>query len=75
MNRREMGEKGTDLLWPHGGRIAFLMEEDKPLDPIHICLFRAKTVVFEPDCRAYLGEEFRLVRHVVHTVYSPRVFV
>jgi hypothetical protein len=46
----------------------FGMGEDKAFNPAQLGLFRANAVVFEPDGRAYLVEEFRLVRHVVHTV-------
>jgi hypothetical protein len=42
----------------------FVVEQDKAFDPVHIGLFGANAVVFEPDFMADLIEEFRLVGHI-----------
>src|SRR5439155_497519 len=43
----EMCEKDADFWGPHVRRVAFLMEENKALSPLHIRLFCSDTQVFE----------------------------
>jgi hypothetical protein len=42
-----MGEKGADFWGAHVRRVALVMEENKAPGPLHICLFRSDTQVFE----------------------------
>ena len=43
----------------------FVVGQDKAFDPVHVGLFGANAVVFEPDFMADLIEEFRLVVHIL----------
>jgi|GEM_PF-5340700 len=45
----EVGEEGLDLRGAHVFGMAFVVEEDEALDPIHIGLFGAIRVVFAAD--------------------------
>jgi hypothetical protein len=60
-----MREKGTHLRSAHGGQMPFVVGQDKAFDPVHVGLFGANAVVFEPDFMADLIEEFRLVVHIL----------
>ncbi len=56
----EMGEELFDFGCTHFARVAFVVEEDKALDPIYIGLFGANGIVFEADGVAHLVKEFFL---------------
>jgi hypothetical protein len=55
-----MREKGADFRRTHGGRMTFVLEEDKAPNPIDISLFGPDAVMFQANFLTYKVEEFGL---------------
>ena len=53
---REVGEELRYLLFRHFSGMTFAMEKDEALDPIHISLLGATTVMFDANDIAHLVE-------------------
>jgi len=56
----EVGEEAVDFGASHGERVLFVVEEDKPFDPVGIGLDGSGAEVTECGCSADEVEEFRL---------------
>jgi hypothetical protein len=54
----EVDEKAADLIRPHVGGVALVVEEDVALDPVNVGLFGVLGVVFDAQLIADLVEEF-----------------
>jgi len=45
----QVGQKGLDFPAAHLLRVSFVVEQNVPLDPVHVSLFGANRVVLDPD--------------------------
>nr|WP_258189404.1 hypothetical protein [Candidatus Hakubella thermalkaliphila] len=55
----QIGQEGVDLRFSHLGRMAHVVEVDKPLDPEAIGLLSPAAVVLRTQCFAKLVQQFR----------------
>ena len=54
---RKMAKERADLCRPHLARMPLAGEKDETLDPVHISLFRTRTIVLGANARAHLIEQ------------------
>ena len=66
----EVGEEGFNFRCAHLSRVAFVVEEDEPADPLDVGLFGAVGVVACAEGGAYAIEQLRLLGGVRHGVAS-----
>lgn len=52
----QVAEKRCDLIGAHFERMAFVMEQNESLDPLHICLLSTDAVVADSHQLTYLVE-------------------
>ena len=53
---RQMSKELRYLLFRHFGRMAFVVVNNEPLDPVDVCLLRANAVMLSPNYVAHLIE-------------------
>jgi len=58
--RREITQKGANLLGAHFFGVTFTMEQDEALNPVHLYLFRAQPIMLKTDRIADTVEQFEL---------------